>query len=850
MSSLFISYRRSDSQDITDRIYDRLAARFGSKNVFKDTQSISGGAEFRQDINAALSRCQVLIAVIGPTWLTVQDEAGHRRLDDTDDLVRREIETALNREGMRVIPLLVNGAGLPDAAALPDSLKPLRDYNGFTIHPELGFHPSLDRLIEELETFLSTQPNSTTPENLPKNVAPVFVGREQALADLHAQLQQHEVVAITAIQGMGGIGKTELALQYADRYGHEYPAGLCWLSARELNVGTELVNFAKEYLSLRLSEKDDLATQVSSCWRHWPQTRPGDRALIIYDDVTEYEQIKDYLPPRHSRQFQVLFTTRRQRLARNITDYRLALLTPAASLDLMRAIVGADRIETEREAAEALCEWVGYLPLGLELISNHLDEFDVTLTELHKRLKEKRVADIALEETYDGMTATRGVIEAFELSWQTLDETAQRLACWLGLFALAPIAWELAANLAKEDEQETLSYVRDKQLVKRSLLQRIAPKTYQLHQLLREFFLAKLAERADSDELKQTYCRSMVKKSSQMPQTPTQAVILAMTPVMPHIETAATDWQDALGDEENELLWPFVALARFYVGQGAYAQAEPWYQNCLSATQQRFGDSHPDVATSLNNLAGLYESQGRYEAAEPLYQQALAMRQRLLGDSHPAVATSLNNLAGLYLSQGRYEDAEPLYQQALAMLQRLLGDSHPAVATSLNNLAALYRSQGRYEAAEPLYQQALAMRQRLLGDSHPDVATSLNNLAALYESQGRYEAAEPLYQQAIQIDLEALGENHPDFVINLANLAGLYVTQNRFSEAEPLYLHALGVFYARLGAEHPYTKGTFRALQHLITQAIQSDQADTLSDHAMTQDLLRDFLAQQGGRDE
>ncbi|MEO1400630.1 MAG: tetratricopeptide repeat protein, partial [Cyanobacteria bacterium J06635_1] len=573
------------------------------------------------------------------------------------------------------------------------------------------------RFHQQDDLWRGAQPMHPVPENLPQNVARAFVGRETALDDLHERLQQATSVAITAIQGMGGIGKTELALQYADRYRDLYPAGLCWLPARDLDVGTELVNFAKGQLGLTPPEDVDLANQVRHCWLHWPQTCPVDSTLIVYDDVTDYQKIEPYLPPRNSQQrFKVLITTRQQHLAATVQDFEIKLLSPEASLKLMRAIVGKDRIEAELATAQALCDWVGYLPLGLELISHYLKtKPDWSLTKLQGRLEKNRLVAKALQAK-SGITAKLGVIEAFELSWQTLGDDAQQLACWLSLFALAPIPWQLAAAPVGKDEQDDLEDARDDQLVKLSLVQRVAPETYQLHQLVREFCLAKLAERDNGDELKQAYCQLMVGISAQMPQTPTQDLIVQMTPVMPHIEAAATTWQDALGDGENELLWPFVALARFYEGQGAYAQAEPWWLACVKATQQRFGKEHPAVATSLNNLAGLYESQGRYEAAEPLYQDALALRKRLLGEEHPDVATSLNNLAFLYQSQGRYEAAEPLYQDALALRKRLLGEEHPDVATSLNNLAGLYRSQGRYEAAEPLYQDALALRKRLLGE--------------------------------------------------------------------------------------------------------------------------------------
>ncbi|MEM9092062.1 MAG: tetratricopeptide repeat protein [Cyanobacteria bacterium P01_F01_bin.53] len=363
----------------------------------------------------------------------------------------------------------------------------------------------------------------------------------------------------------------------------------------------------------------------------------------------------------------------------------------------------------------------------------------------------------------------------------------------------------MAESPIEEAEKEDFEDGRD-QLVKLSLLQRVESGTYQLHQLVREYFLAKLAQREDAETLQQAYGEVMVAKGSQIPQALTRERWVALTPVMPHIAEAATQWQGQLSDED--LYRPFIAMARFYDGQGAYAQAKPWYKKGLTATQSRFGENHPDVATSLNNLALLYRSQGRYEEAEPLFLQALEMSRELLGQSHPSVATSLNNLATLYKSQGRYEEAEPLFLQALELSRELLGQSHPSVATSLNNLAALYRSQGRYEEAELMYLQALDLRRELLGQSHPSVATSLNNLGLLYRSQGRYE------------------------------------------DAEPIYLKTISIFRDRLGDEHPYTRTANNNFYLLVKAALTAGKQAKLSSQPLTQKMLESVKAEQNNTEQ
>jgi tetratricopeptide (TPR) repeat protein len=667
---------------------------------------------------------------------------------------------------------------------------------------------------------------AASPHNLKHSGVIEFVGRAEVLENLHQRLQQTERIAICAVAGMGGVGKTELALQYALHHQKQgtYPGGLCWIQAGDGVVGTQIVSFARTQLDLRLPDGLELAEQVAYCWRHW---RGGD-VLFIFDDVRNYRQIKPYLPPAESR-FKVLITTRRQRLGASFQRIHLDVLTEAAAIVLLVSLIGQERIEAEPEQVKRLCQQLGYLPLGLELVGRYLQRKPDWLVEkMSQRLELKHRS---LQNPEGDMTAQLGVEAAFELSWQELSQEAQKLACFLSLFALAPIPWESVEQCWSDEDVEELEDARDDELVSRSLLERVDKESYQLHQLIREFLNGKLEELTEVSELKQQFCQGMVKAAQQIPETPTKDDIVIATPMIPHLAEAATTHKAWFSDQD--LILPFVGLGRFYQGQGLYTQALPWYKQCLLVAKERLGEDHPHVSTSLNNLANLYRSQGRYSEAEPLYQQALELYKRLLGDDHPSVAISLNNLANLYRSQGRYSEAEPLYQQALELRKRLLGDDHPSVATSLNNLAGLYRSQGRYSEAEPLYQQALELTKRLLGDDHPYVASSLNNLAGLYRSQGRYSEAEPLYQQALELTKRLLGDDHPSVATSLNNLANLYRSQGRYGEAEPLYQQALELRKLLLGDDHPSVATSLNNLAGLYSSQGRYDEAEPLYQQAL-----------------
>jgi formylglycine-generating enzyme required for sulfatase activity len=163
MSSVFISYRRDDSADVTGRIFDKLRSHFKQKLVvFRDLDNIPLGRDFREVITKAVESCEVLLAVIGPTWLENRNEDGKRRLEDPYDFVRLEIETALKRK-IPVIPLLVSRAVMPKAAQLSKSLQPLVFHSGLEIRRDPDFHNDMDRLIRAITEMLLEPPPVPTP---------------------------------------------------------------------------------------------------------------------------------------------------------------------------------------------------------------------------------------------------------------------------------------------------------------------------------------------------------------------------------------------------------------------------------------------------------------------------------------------------------------------------------------------------------------------------------------------------------------------------------------------------------------------------------------------------------------
>jgi hypothetical protein len=301
------------------------------------------------------------------------------------------------------------------------------------------------------------------PHNLPNSGVAQFVGRAEVLTQLDQQLQKGDRVAISTLTGMGGIGKSELALQYAwqEWPKQTYRGGICWLNVADSDPGLSILSFAKLHLGLTLPEEGELVERVRFVWQGWLKNQQ-DQALIIFDDVRDYQQIKDYLPSQVDQRFKIIITTRLKELSAKIQTLHVDILQPEAALDLLRSYVTDGRIDDQLEQAKLLCRDLGYLPLALELVARLLSRRESwAISKIREKLAENGLTDQSLIKNpkFDSeMTAERGIKAAFDLSWQELDNepNAQKLAMYLSLFALAPFLKSLIDGLFPEDDEDEI----------------------------------------------------------------------------------------------------------------------------------------------------------------------------------------------------------------------------------------------------------------------------------------------------------------------------------------------------------------------------------------------------------
>ena len=599
--------------------------------------------------------------------------------------------------------------------------------------------------VPELENYFAN-PASDSYWLVPYARNPFFTGRESLLQKLRNTLTQNSAAAISqvqAISGLGGIGKTQTAVEYAYRYRDEYGAAFWVRADTELELSSGFVEIAQ---LLNLPQKDaenqDEVVQAVKLWlsRH-------DNWLLIFDNADQPDLLQPFQPtdPRghvlitsRAQDLQVLGIAYPVEMETLDPDEALAFLLRRTGREDQRPLSGVvDSVspkeieETfgfslrERKAndsaqptedddptiqsAAQLAEALGYLPLALEQAAAYIVAKKARFQDYldsYQKLKLKR-----LEKSKPKLgNYSDSVATAWSLNFQQVEKAEPAAADLLRVSAVLhpdAIPFELltqGGSQLGDALAEALEDSAEDPLLVNELLEPLC--TYSLIRV-------DLVNQAYSiHRLVQDVVRAEMKAAKTLLLWINRAVSAANQLLQEEDETGL-EYQDSYKT------WPIL--------EKLTTHAQVLLQTYQVATCESLA-----AARLFNGIGNYLEERGQYTLAEPLLQKTLQFRQTLLEENHLDVATSLNNLAGLYKSQGRYSEAEPLYLQALELRKRLLGEDHPDVAQSLNNLAGLYNNQGRYSEAKPLFLQALELYERLLGEDHPDVANSLNNLANLY----------------------------------------------------------------------------------------------------------------------
>ncbi|MER5940127.1 FxSxx-COOH system tetratricopeptide repeat protein [Streptomyces sp. NPDC001928] len=634
--------------------------------------------------------------------------------------------------------------------------------------------------------------------NLPAPASDVFVGRQEDLNRLETAVADGAGVVTQVMHGLGGVGKTTLALHYAHSHLGDYTI-LWWINADTPNgITTALTD-----LAARLNPRAEFTTTASEQavpWvLTWLQSHTG--WLLIFDNATAPGTVAPYIGQLRTGRH--LITTRLahgwHRLACPVA---LDILTPTAAVDLLARITD---YPAEHPALADIAADLGYLPLALEHAAAYIRHAALAPVTYLDRLRRYPARMFAASPA--GGEQERTIARIWHLTLATIAEQNP-----LAADLLRTLAWFAPEHVPRD----LLSFLHDDPIAVDEALGLLATysmititeTTVSTHRLVQT--VTRTPEPTDPQRapgpINRANMQATIALRDALPDDPegNPAGWPRWRELLPHIDALASATDTRLAETEA-MGYVLHRTALFLEGHGQTTRTITYLQSAEQIRHRVLGEEHPDTLTSRNNLAGAYQAVGDLRRAIPLYEQNLTDRVRLLGEEHPDTLTSRTYLAGAYQAAGDLRRAIPLYEQTLTDQVRLLGEEHPNTLTTRNNLAYAYESAGDLRRAIPLYEQTLTDRVRLLGEEHPDTLASRNNLAGAYQSAGDLRRAIPLYEKTLTDQVRLLGEEHPDTLTSRSNLAVAYQTAGDLRRAIALYEQTLTDRVRLLGEEHPDT---------------------------------------------
>lgn len=680
--------------------------------------------------------------------------------------------------------------------------------------------------------------NQTVPTfpiwNVPYRRNSFFTGREDILASLHDTLvscRMTDMMVTQAISGLGGVGKTQTAIEYAYRHRQDYRAVLWVRADSHETLTTEFMAIAS-LLNLPAKNEQDQG-HIIDMVKLWLKEQAD--WLLILDNADDLEIVNPFLPV--TGKGHILLTTRAQAqgtIAHRAEIERLGLeegthfllrrsktIEPEAPLE--------DTFEAEQVMAQEIALALDGLPLALDQAGAYIEETGCGLRGYLERYHTQRArllqrrGKLAIDHP-DSVATTLSL--AFEKVLQACPLAAELLQ-FCAFLQPDSIPEELLTGVFSDTDSssqakaldpflfdEAMGALRSYSLVRRNTHTRTLSVHHLVQVVLRDNMSADL-QRCLAEQTVRTVHHVFPDSQGRSTWSTCQRFLTQIQACVSLIQ----QW-DLAFVEAAQLLH----RAGLYLQQRSlFTEAEPLLQLALAIFENTLGPEHADVVRCLNDIGALYYYQGRYAQAEPIFQRIMNIHMRTLGPDHLDVAQCLNDIALLNYLQANYAQAEPLFKQALTTCMQAPASDH-LQAEIFNNLALLFRDQGKYEQAEPLFKQALAIRAKEQLTNHPETASILNNLASLYRDQGMYEQAEALFKQAIAVWEETEGPETPDMAFGLCNLATLYFMQGKYERAEPLYQQALGIREKVLGTTHRRVAQNLYELARLYFMQGKGDQ--------------------------
>lgn len=665
------------------------------------------------------------------------------------------------------------------------------------------------------------------PSNLPPRR--VFVGREDAIRAIDEVLAEPDCATISqvSVSGLGGIGKTALALEYAYRHRSRYPGGIWWLSAEGPPIeamgrlaSTLRVHAAEPVRgALGALRPDTCAEDVARAIREALQNH-DEPTLLVLDNVSA-TGFRDLIPAGRAK---VLITTQDARFALG-RAVPLGVLLRSDAIALAQGIAGKPASPAEAEALErVILEELGSLPIGVELAARAVEQWLGSWLAYERQLREgmeRLLDDSDLYRDYD-----RGVFAALDMSIQRCSaETPEQKLLWsVAAFAPEPVAVAWAALVAGLDPEDlvaakALAALRNLGLVTIDVERQIMAMHRLVHRRVRARAELERAEewravRRDSVELVTRWLEIML--------NPTR---------MAEIDRHRAHIDEALGaaaQAGDDRSWVDLAniLGRHLQNRAAFAEAQSLFEEGLRKAEALEPADPRLIAGTVSNLGALFWASGRSVEALPHFQRSLSMSEALYPATHPELARNLGNLGLVLRNLGRPVEALAMLDRAAEVAEKVFDPRHPLLAIALSNRTGILLELDRHDEVPPIVLRALEIAERALGPEHPEVARCLSLLAMAVHSSGNTPEACKMLERALSIYEHCYGPEHPLVAQALSNRATILIELNSGPDdqsiARQLMERAVAIYERCYGSDHP---ALGRSLSNLAIVQLRSGDA-------------------------
>ncbi|MFI8290288.1 FxSxx-COOH system tetratricopeptide repeat protein [Streptomyces sp. NPDC085614] len=837
VESVFVSYAGAD------RAWAEWVAwhlREAGHRVELDVWDWRTGDNFVQRMDQALRRATAVVALFSDSYF------------DPERWTHEEWTSAVAGR-RRFIPLTIeplSGGDIPDilTAAIRKDLHGLDEPAAIAALRDAVDGPT-GPLAPPQFPGTATSPSSggTAPDGRPRlpssagvpgvwNVPgrnPHFTGRETTMTQVREGLVGGRQAVVHALHGLGGIGKTQFALEYAHRFASQYDI-VWWIDAEQADQIP--VHYTELATRLGIAKPEAGTDHVTRSLLQHLRTR--DRWLIVLDNADDPGAFEAVLPtgPGH-----VLITSRNPGWKDIVPSHGLDVFPREDSVVyLTNRIPGI-----AAQQADALAGDLGDLPLALAQAAGVITSG--MTPDRYRHLLTSKTATLMANggpPGYPASLAAAVVIATTDLA-ESHPQAAEllRLAAFLGPDPI-PTAWLETGR----DRLATLTVDPDDimwpqsafQPLARSGLTHVDHETFQIHRLTQAIVrnhtgeaeataaevdvATLLAAVAPSDAVDPVFWPTWAALTSHLT---TRLHTAAQHPPLHQVliravhylcvsgqaragrDLAATlhpIWVTTLGEDHPDTLGIAQYLGHATADLGRNAEARRIIEDTLERRRRTLGQDHPDTLQSANDLSATLDRLGEYEEARRMDEDTLERRRRVLGEDHPDTLTSASNLSNTLDHLGEYEEARRMDEDTLERRRRVLGDDHPDTLQSANNLAGALDRVGRYKEAHRLQSDTLKRHRRVLGDDHPDTLTSANNLASTLSRLGKHEEARRMHEDTLKRRRRVLGQDHPDSLQSANNLASALCRLRQPAAAEKLLRDAHARSRRVRGEKHPETQ--------------------------------------------